>query len=63
MMLGPWLAALTTDNINESPAVWCLLSIGLLATAVKTPIRGLLHVRKWWPWPPSWRADTAVSTG
>jgi Family of unknown function (DUF5765) len=59
LMLGPWLAALSTDNINEWPAVWCLLSIGLLAAAVKTPIRRFLHVRKWWLWPPSWRADRA----
>jgi hypothetical protein len=59
VMLGPWLAALTTNNVREWPAVWCLLSIGLLATAVKTPIRRFLHVRKWWLWPPSWYADTA----
>ena len=27
---GPWLASLTTSNINEWPAVWCLFSIGLV---------------------------------
>jgi hypothetical protein len=61
LLLGPWLAALTTDNIHEWPAVWCLLSIGFLATALKTPIRRFLHVRTWWLWPSSWHADTAVA--
>jgi hypothetical protein len=59
VLLGPGLAALTTDNNNEWPAVWCLLSIGLLATALKTPVRRFLHVRQWWLWPPSWHANTA----
>jgi len=37
LMLGPWLAALTTDNITNGPLL-VLLSIGLLTIAVKIPI-------------------------
>ncbi len=49
MLLGPGLAALLTDNHNEWPAVWCLLSIGILLIVVKTPIRQWLFVRHpWW---------------
>ncbi len=54
-VMGPSLAWMLTDNINEWPAIWCLLSIGLLLIVVKTPLRGYLHVRKWWLWPRSWR--------
>ena len=50
-ILGPLLASMTTDNINEWPAVWCLFSIGLLLIVVKTPIRRILFVRKWIFWP------------
>ena len=63
LMLGPWLAALTTDNITEWPAVWCLLSIGLLTIAVKTPVRRVLYVRQWWLWPRSWRSNAASAHG
>src|SRR6266850_8618362 len=63
LMLGPWLAALTTDNITEWPAVWCLLSIGLLTIAVKTPIRRVLYVRQWWLWPRFWRSNAASARG
>jgi hypothetical protein len=62
-MLGPWLAKLTTNNITEWPAVWCLLSIGLLATAMKTPVRPYLYVRSWWLWPSSWRTAGAIAVG
>ncbi|MDX1975366.1 MAG: DUF5765 domain-containing protein [Rickettsiales bacterium] len=50
ILTGPLLARATTDNMNEWPAVWCLLSIGLLLIVVKTPIRKILHVRSWWLW-------------
>ncbi|MFP3018688.1 MAG: DUF5765 domain-containing protein [Candidatus Tisiphia sp.] len=49
-LLGSTLAKLTTDNLNEWPAVWCLFSIGLLLIVVKTPIRNLLYVKKWFWW-------------
>jgi hypothetical protein len=54
-LLGPFLSRLLTSNVNEYPAVWCLLSIGLLMIVVKTPIRRLLFVRRWMLWPRAWR--------
>ena len=50
LLVGPGLARLLTDNINEWPAVWCLLSIGILLIVVKTPIRQLLYVNHWPLW-------------
>ena len=48
-MAGPFLAGLTTSNINEWPAVWCLFSIGLVLAIIKTPLRYYLHVGDpWW---------------
>ena len=49
LLMGPFLARLTTNNPNEFPAVWCLLSIGFLLIVVDTPVRKLLVVRRvWW---------------
>lgn len=48
--LGPVLAASLTDNINEWPAIWCLLSIGILLIVVKTPLRKYMFVKSWWLW-------------
>lgn len=50
ILVGPLLARLLTNNINEWPAVWCLLSIGLLLVVIKTPIRQLLYSRQWLFW-------------
>jgi len=50
-IMGPLLASFLTNNYNEHPAIWCLLSIGFLLIVIKTPIRGLLHVKKWVLWP------------
>ena len=48
-LAGPFLAGLTTSNINEWPAVWCLFSIGLVLAIIKTPLRYHLHVSDpWW---------------
>ena len=41
---GPLMAYVLTQNPYEWPAVWCLLSIGLLLLVVKTPIRQFLYV-------------------
>ncbi len=49
--MGPMLAKALTDNPNEVPAVWCLLSIAFLLIVVKTPVRRFMHVRSW----PLWR--------
>ena len=43
ILVGPFLAYLTTNNPNEWVAVWCLYSIGLLLLLLKTPIRDYLH--------------------
>jgi len=48
---GPFLSTMLTNTVNEQPAIWCLLSIGILLLVVKTPLRTLLHVKKWWLWP------------
>jgi len=47
-LLGPFMAGFFTDNLNEWPAVWCLLSIGLLLVVIKTPIRKYLYIKKKW---------------
>ncbi len=50
ILAGPLVAVMLTNNINEWPAVWCLMSIGLILIVVKTPMRRLLNVRHWWLW-------------
>ena len=49
-LAGPFLASLLTDNLNEWPAVWCLLSIGILLLVVKTPLRQFMYAKKWYWW-------------
>jgi hypothetical protein len=44
-IMGPFAARLTTNNLNEFPAVWCLLSIGFLLIVIETPVRKYLYVR------------------
>ncbi|MCI0600271.1 MAG: DUF5765 domain-containing protein [Beijerinckiaceae bacterium] len=43
-LAGPFAASLTTSNVNEWPAVWCLFSIGLCLTIIKTPLRRHLYI-------------------
>lgn len=62
LIVGPVLAGLLTNNINEWPAVWCLTSIGLLLVAVKTPLRELLYCRWCWWWPLSERDENNLLT-
>lgn len=50
LVLGPVLSHALTDNINEWPAVWCLLSIGILVLVVKTPVRQFMYVKQWFLW-------------
>lgn len=50
IVTGPLLAGFTTNNANEWAAVWCLYSIALLGVMIKTPLRKLLYVRKWFWW-------------
>ncbi len=51
IVMGPLLARSLTDNPNEVPAIWCLLSIAFLLVVVKTPVRRFMHVNSW----PLWR--------
>ncbi|BCG65992.1 MAG: hypothetical protein methR_P3864 [Methyloprofundus sp.] len=46
-LIGPLIADLTTDDPNEFSAVWCLFSIALCVSVIKSPIRKYLHVQKW----------------
>jgi hypothetical protein len=50
LFTGPILARLTTSNLNEWPAVWCLFSIDLLLVITNTRVRNLMYVRRWWFW-------------
>jgi hypothetical protein len=52
IMVGPVLARLLTNNINEWPAVWCLMSIGLLLVVIKSPLRQLLYIQNSILWKP-----------
>lgn len=47
LLLGPGLSRLLTDNYNEIPAIWCLLSIGILLLVVKTPLRQFMYVKNY----------------
>jgi len=60
LIVGPLLARALTDNINEWPAVWCLLSIGMFSVAIKTPLRDLLYCKKWIFWG-SHESDESIS--
>jgi Family of unknown function (DUF5765) len=53
--MGPLLALLLTKNPNEWPAVWCLLSIGLLIIVVKTRVRNYMFVTRY----PFWSTKAA----
>ncbi len=51
VITGPLMAFLTTSNMNEWAAVWCLYSIGLLLLLIKTPVRHYLHIGSWYGFP------------
>lgn len=63
VLVGPTLARLLTDNMNEYPAVWCLLAIGMLLLVVKTPLRRALFVRRWLLWPRAMRQLDCAGAG
>lgn len=46
-LIGPLISDITTNDPNEYAAVWCLFSIALCVSVIKTPIRKYLHVRNW----------------
>ncbi len=47
IVMGPILSILTTRDPNEYAAVWCLFSIALCLSVIKSPIRRHLHVTAW----------------
>jgi hypothetical protein len=47
LLVGPVLADILTVHPNEHAAVWCLLSIGLCVSVIKTPLRRYLRVQDW----------------
>ena len=47
IVMGPILSILTTRDPNEYAAVWCLFSIALCLSVIKSPIRKHLHVTTW----------------
>ncbi len=47
---GPVLAKLLTNNVDEQPAIWCLLSVGLLIAILSPRLRQFLTVKQ----PPAW---------
>lgn len=57
LVTGPIFAYALTGNMNEWPAVWCLLSVGLILLIVFPPIRRQLRVESWL-WPRAWREAT-----
>ncbi len=44
-VMGPMLAWLTTDNMNEWPAIWCLLSIGIVMMVIKVRMDPVIAAR------------------
>lgn len=49
-VVGPFLASLTTVDVNERPAVWCLFSTCIIALLVNTRIRNYVYVKRWYLW-------------
>ena len=54
LIFGVFLARISTSNVDEWPAIWCLFSIALLMVVLKTGVRRLLYVRQWPLWPKRW---------
>lgn len=50
LIVGPFMAAMTTPDVNERPAVWCLFSTMIIALLVNTRLRNYIKVKKWIGW-------------
>ena len=48
--VGPFMAAMTTSDVNERPAVWCLFSTMIIALLVNTRLRNYIGVKRWFGW-------------
>lgn len=55
-LLGPILAGQLTSNPNEVPAIWCLVSLGIVLIGAVPAIRRHFLVTDWPLWPRAWRA-------
>jgi hypothetical protein len=49
-LLGPVLVSFLSSNPNETPAIWCLLSMAIILLAIVTGLRNIMHVKKWYFW-------------
>ncbi len=49
-MVGPFLASLTTADVSERPAVWCLFSTCIIALLVNTRLRNYIRVKRFPTW-------------
>lgn len=49
-VVGPFLVQFLTSNVNEQPAVWCLLSFMVMIVVIIPQIRRLFFVKKWFLW-------------
>ncbi len=54
---GPLLSQVLSDNKNEQPAIWCLVSFAILLVAAETPLRKRMFVKNWFLWPQSIRTQ------
>ena len=48
ILAGPVLASMLTDNPNEMPAVWCLLSIAIVCICLSPLVRRRVSEETWW---------------
>jgi hypothetical protein len=48
VLAGPVFASVLTDNPNEMPAVWCLLSIAIVCICLSPVIRQRVSTGTWW---------------
>lgn len=49
-LAGPLLAWMTTDSLQEWPAIWCLFSLELMLIVTSTRLREMMKVRRWPFW-------------
>jgi hypothetical protein len=45
-LIGPLLARQLTSDANETPAIWCLFSVGILLIVLAPPLRRFLSARR-----------------
>jgi hypothetical protein len=52
LLAGPLFAWITTSNIHEWPAIWCLFSLELLLIVTSSRLRHTMFVKRWpcWTW-------------